>query len=347
MAWIAMSAVMALAGTAQAQTCSPGEVKVIGGAVPTFAQTPTGRGEPMLVALRMLLPADQGWKVDNSRRVPSTRVNYDAQDGWSGALSSVLRQSIACAELDVATRTLTLSDARPVAVAPKPALAAAPVEAVQAKPLPEPERKPEPQEPALAVKPVSAAPPPVEHPAPAPVAVVVAPVAPAAPAPEPVAPVAPAAPAPEPVAPVAPAPVAELVFEDADPYIPAQAPISNAPSRVTPLEVDVADRAGRYLAATLTDDDLDLIDDIGREWRLTPGLTLRQNLERWAEDSGFHIVWRADIDYPIDAGITFPATWTFREALRETMRSFWRQPKPLVATVYRNNVVVITARGRP
>lgn len=75
---------------------------------------------------------------------------------------------------------------------------------------------------------------------------------------------------------------------------------------------------------------------------LRPGDTLRSTLKRWADGAGWTLVWNTDVDYTIDASATFPPGTTIKDAVRQTMHSFWERTRWLRATVYKNNVIVIT-----
>lgn len=80
-------------------------------------------------------------------------------------------------------------------------------------------------------------------------------------------------------------------------------------------------------------------------WSLRRGETLREALLRWSEQGGYTLLWKADIDFAIEADLDYPAGTRFRDALSQTVQAFWHTPTPLVAHVYSNQVVVITRRS--
>jgi len=107
------------------------------------------------------------------------------------------------------------------------------------------------------------------------------------------------------------------------------APLPEANAPVAPLDGEI----------------LDYLSDTATEWSLEPGETLQLGLSRWCGEAGWSLVWLAGNDYPIQAGLQFPAGTTFRDAVRETLKAVWRQNPTLKATVYKNRVLVITDAG--
>lgn len=77
-------------------------------------------------------------------------------------------------------------------------------------------------------------------------------------------------------------------------------------------------------------------------YELAAGETLRSALERWAGEAGWTLVWSAKSDYRVDAPLSFPAGTRIQDAVRAVMRGMWAQTPGLKATLYRNNVIVIT-----
>lgn len=79
-------------------------------------------------------------------------------------------------------------------------------------------------------------------------------------------------------------------------------------------------------------------------FELKGGDTLRSTLERWCVDEGWVLEWRADYDYPIDAGHTFVAETTLEEAVKAVLKTYWHRPKPLIGRAYKNHVLLISGR---
>lgn len=75
--------------------------------------------------------------------------------------------------------------------------------------------------------------------------------------------------------------------------------------------------------------------------------SLRTNIERWAKLAGYTLVWKADVDYAVDAPLTLPDNYSFEQAVTHVMDAYWDSTHTLTATLYRNRVLVITkANGR-
>lgn len=77
-------------------------------------------------------------------------------------------------------------------------------------------------------------------------------------------------------------------------------------------------------------------------YELAAGETLRGAMERWASEAGWTLVWSAKNDYRVDAPLSFPAGTRIQDAIRAVMRGMWAQSPGLKATLYRNQVIVIT-----
>lgn len=328
------------ATSAVAAPCAPGELTRVGKGMETPVSQ-SGQQEPLLVALRLILPADQGWKVDNSRRVSSVNVFWSEGQSWTSAVSEVLRQANACAEVDFQTRLVTLQGVPPLPE--KPTITALPPDEISvteeldraealAKPQPAPVATPP-----KAIPPVSAPP---------------APKGPRAQGPQPVEdlvsappivvpPPAPAKPAPLPPAPATPHPKTTIATGRPAPVAPPAAPKVHSVVGVAPAPLDDAPPP-EVLIAGLRGDTLAAINADVTGWELRAGDTLRRNLDRWSRDAAYQLVWRSEVDYPVDAGIVFPEGTSFEEAVRQTIRSFWVRSTPLKATIYKNRVIVIT-----
>lgn len=72
--------------------------------------------------------------------------------------------------------------------------------------------------------------------------------------------------------------------------------------------------------------------------------TLKAGLERWAQGSGWRLIWELGIDYPIEAPATFDGN--FEQAVSAVMRNMAHADVPPKAILYRGNQVVrVVARG--
>jgi hypothetical protein len=356
------------AGTAFA-ACSPGHVIALGVPVNAHTVSTPGTDEPLLVALRLVLPQNGNWRVDNSARIPSERVSWVRGKRWPDTVQDILRQAGVCGELDYNTHTLTLID-------PNAAFSylAAARDETPAAPVPAPRIEPT-QTTAFVVSPEVTvavpprAPAPVEAPilseaAPPPVVVAPAPVEPPpavavaeAPPPPPPTPVV-NRPAPAPV----PAfePVDEDIFDIGLDEAPATVTVAHAasaedadyansrrPSAYGPQPSFVSyDTNADFDPVALDGDLLAVINrDLG-EYELRVGESLRANLSRWATSAGYQLVWRAAVDYPVDAGLNFPAGTSFNEAVSTTLKAYWKRDRPLAGKLYKNNVLLITGHTR-
>lgn len=94
--------------------------------------------------------------------------------------------------------------------------------------------------------------------------------------------------------------------------------------------------------APLDEEILGALAETVAAYELAAGETLRDALTRWCSDAGYTLVWRSDRDYRIDAALRFPAGTQIREALKQTVRAVWRHNPDIKATVYKNNVIVIS-----
>lgn len=77
-------------------------------------------------------------------------------------------------------------------------------------------------------------------------------------------------------------------------------------------------------------------------WIARTGSTLKGTLIDWASRAGYHVVWGADYDYPIDAQLAYQGS--FFDALKGIFTTFESADKPLLADVKTNNVIYVTPR---
>lgn len=73
-------------------------------------------------------------------------------------------------------------------------------------------------------------------------------------------------------------------------------------------------------------------------WTVRPGTTLRGELDLWAGQAGWQLVWRSEHAYPIRAGARF--TGTFPQAAYALVGAFRQADPPPVITYYPANRVV-------
>lgn len=72
--------------------------------------------------------------------------------------------------------------------------------------------------------------------------------------------------------------------------------------------------------------------------------TLKVGLERWAQASGWRLIWELGVDYPIEAPAAFDGS--FDQAIAAVMRNLEHADVPPKAILYRGNQVVrVVARG--
>ena len=75
-------------------------------------------------------------------------------------------------------------------------------------------------------------------------------------------------------------------------------------------------------------------------WTLDPKMTLRQNIEKWAEKVGWHVVWEAS-DYPIIAPASFTGEFASPTGpLARLIAAYERSDQPLVAKLTTMDKVV-------
>lgn len=75
-------------------------------------------------------------------------------------------------------------------------------------------------------------------------------------------------------------------------------------------------------------------------WTLDPKMTLRQNIEKWAEKVGWHVVWEA-ADYPIIAPASFTGEFASPTGpLARLIAAYERSDQPLVAKLTTMDKVV-------
>ena len=75
-------------------------------------------------------------------------------------------------------------------------------------------------------------------------------------------------------------------------------------------------------------------------WNMTPGL-LRGQLENWARNAGFTLVWKIPRDYYLQSPVQFFGT--FQAALTSLLTGMQQRGNALRAIIYKgNNVVLVT-----
>jgi hypothetical protein len=72
-------------------------------------------------------------------------------------------------------------------------------------------------------------------------------------------------------------------------------------------------------------------------WRIEPG-SLKGQLEAWAQDAGYQVVWHSRNDWQVQAGASI--TGTLEDAVRVVVESLHRGGAPLRACIYTGNRVV-------
>lgn len=136
-----------------------------------------------------------------------------------------------------------------------------------------------------------------------------------------------------------------------------------APTRVSPQPV-VARPANAAPAATAARPapalvaDAGDVDDVGGSpvqvdviesppviFTLRGGETLQEALRRWCQDAGWELEWKASFDVVVEHPYTFAPETGFRDAIANTMKAMWHQPKALVASLYpEHRVLVVEAK---
>ncbi|HOV56417.1 MAG TPA: TcpQ domain-containing protein [Rhodanobacteraceae bacterium] len=312
--------------------CGRGQVTRTGDPMPATTVSAAAAGKDIEAAVKSLAPA--GWTVANPDHATAS-VSWSAGQPADRVLQDLARQADVCVTIDGAAKSITLHKAAaandgeaPIAAMPamddslllakedtpnKPA--AAPAPAAPAK-HPQSEATPASPKPAAATTPARA-------PAPTPTTTVVA----ARPAPA-----APAKPAPA-ARSEKPAPTSTTASAEKAPSVGAPRPI-----RVQPEDAPIAPLPNDLLAAVNTAEGV---------YDLRAGETLRQALARWTKDASWVLVWRAEVDFEIDAPVSFPRGTSLQEAVRLTMKAFWARQQALTATVYKNQVLLISGRNAP
>lgn len=79
-------------------------------------------------------------------------------------------------------------------------------------------------------------------------------------------------------------------------------------------------------------------------YQLRSGETIRAALARWANDSGFELVWLADFDLPVEVSMTLPSGTTFHDALAVVLKSYWHSNHAITGVMHDNDVLVIQGR---
>ena len=78
-------------------------------------------------------------------------------------------------------------------------------------------------------------------------------------------------------------------------------------------------------------------------WSLEAGVSLKQNLTRWSESSGWKIDWsNTYVDYPIDHGATLVGYFEGKDGVVDRLlQATLKRDHPLTATFYKGNKVVV------
>ena len=121
---------------------------------------------------------------------------------------------------------------------------------------------------------------------------------------------------------------------------PATAPVTAAPITIT-VQPDI----NLVPIAPLPTDLVGGIAGSDVSFEIHSGDTLKSTISRWSLGVGWTLIWQAPTDYAIEAGMTFRAGTSYLEAVRQIMGSFWDRTQSLTATAYKNNVLVVSARG--
>ena len=97
---------------------------------------------------------------------------------------------------------------------------------------------------------------------------------------------------------------------------------------------------GTMLEEAKPADPLVMPAEIAGHWRLTAGISLRDNLTAWSDHAGWKMEWLVTHDYPITAGALIAAD-SFSSAVSDVLEFYADAPVPLAATFHSNNVLVI------
>jgi len=110
------------------------------------------------------------------------------------------------------------------------------------------------------------------------------------------------------------------------------------------ISVNVEDSTGSAPIAALPSELATGVAATNVVFDIVVGETLKSALARWAKSVGWTLIWEAQVDYAIEAPMSFKPGTSFLEAVRQIMGSFWDRTQWLTATAYKNNVLVISGR---
>ncbi|MDR2893681.1 MAG: TcpQ domain-containing protein [Deltaproteobacteria bacterium] len=144
-----------------------------------------------------------------------------------------------------------------------------------------------------------------------------------------------------PVQPEQPAQLAQK--EEAKPESLAAGPAVATPDKsdeVKPVAADIPAAPATETAIYEPEPVLEEVQQLPPSWRMYPGL-LRPQLEAWASEAGYSVVWKAKRDFEMETEVNFEAD--FIGMLHNLFLQMHEQGTPLKVTVYQgNNVVEIT-----
>ena len=97
-------------------------------------------------------------------------------------------------------------------------------------------------------------------------------------------------------------------------------------------------RPKRQIEPSALQEKLNASEEI-RDWAADAGETVRSLMVKWAENSGWNVVWNLDRDYKLEAGVVFRGN--FLDVTAALVRSFARANPPPIATFYKGNRVIV------
>ncbi len=74
-------------------------------------------------------------------------------------------------------------------------------------------------------------------------------------------------------------------------------------------------------------------------YEVRAGDTVRETLRRWGAPAGWSVIWDASRDYTIEVSHRFDMESDFPAAAQALLDSYWRQGKPVKASMYSNKVL--------
>lgn len=102
------------------------------------------------------------------------------------------------------------------------------------------------------------------------------------------------------------------------------------PARTAPMSDPYSDSTGSAPAMT---------PGVSGGFEVRAGDTVRETLRRWAATAGWHVVWDASRDYTVEVSHRFDMSADFPQAAQALLDSYWRQGKPVKASMYSNKVL--------